>query len=295
MEHFHKTRRLFCSTGAIIGRSNGFNYHLITDAFSSFMAEGLMDGGELMMLKAYYDKIDAIKDELTDAELTFPVIHCEKDVGTMLSDRAVAIAAGDEVGELTDEIMRLFRLNCKMGENMGSERMVLHLWGGLNSDANVDENIAVLPRLIEIANAHGLELLIENVPCSTNEPYPNWKKIMPYLGDGASLIFDTRFGAFHGNTDEIWTDADMRRHITHIHISDAVGWGGNVPRDFTRLRPVLHPGEGIFDFSAFAHTIDAVGYGGTFTVESAVMLPDGTLDLGKMRDTLRNVKNIFHI
>ena len=91
-------RKLYCSTGAIVGRDNGFNYHIVTDYFPRAAEAGLISGGELMMLIYYYDKLSAIAEEFRAAGIVFPVLHCEKEVGTKLSDAGAAADAG-EAGE----------------------------------------------------------------------------------------------------------------------------------------------------------------------------------------------------
>lgn len=286
--------RLLCSTGSLIGRSNGYNYHLITETFSAFLNEGLIDGGELMMLKAYYPNINEISAELIDAGLSFPVIHCEKDVGAKISDLAVIRSRGEKAAELYSEVISLFKLNCEMGCRLNSRRMVLHLWGGLSSDSAVEYNIEMLDLLISIAAEYGIKVLVENVPCTTYDPLENWHRLKSHLPK-IGFIFDTRFGHFHNDTEDIWNDAELRQHISHVHISDSVGHGGEIPRDFTKLRPILHPGEGKIDFDSFANVLESFGYTGTFTVESPVMLPDGGLDIDKMRETLKWVRNKFNI
>ena len=89
-----------------------------------------------MMIPAYYPQMKAVADEWLGEGLTFPVIHCEKEVGTLLSDAAAAKSAGESAAAdvLLRQALDDFKKNCEMGAMAGSGRMVLHLWGGLNSD-----------------------------------------------------------------------------------------------------------------------------------------------------------------
>lgn len=286
-------RTVFCSTGAMVGRSNKYDYRGAAKALYSMAADGLIDGAELMMITPYYEILSDVADTYCGIGVAFPVIHCEKDIGEMLSDYSVAKKSGDNRETLLEEAFRLFRINCKTGEKVGAKRMVLHLWGGAASDSAVEGNAAQLRELIEVAAGYGIKLLIENVPCTTNDPLSNWRIVERYLPD-IGYIFDSRFGAFHGDTDEIFADVTVVNAIEHIHISDFIGFDGTKERDFSRLRPILHPGEGKVDFASLASKLDRVGYNGTFTIESPVMSADG-IDEAKMRATVTKTRQIFNI
>ena len=289
-------RKLYCSTGAIVGRDNGFNYHIVTDYFPRAAEAGLISGGELMMLIYYYDKLSAIAEEFRKAGIVFPVLHCEKEVGTKLSDAGAAADAG-EAGEARRILAAAaddFRKNCEMCAMVGAERMVLHLWGGFTSDRFAERNIEYLAGLREILRPYGVRLLIENVPSSAHDPLSNWRAIIASFGGSlpadCGLIFDTRFGRLHRQIEETWADETIRPRIEHVHISDTKA----AHRDFRALRPILHPGEGEIDFPAFAQLLDAKGYEGTFTLESPVMT-EGGADLSKLTRTLENLNVLFSL
>ena len=282
-------RTMLASTGTIVGRINGFNVHLVTEILPPLMADRLIDGAELMMLNSYYDRMEAVAAEWRDAGIAFPVIHCEKDVGTFLSDAAALDAAGDrdEAAAARSHALELFRKNCEMGAMAGSSRMVLHLWGGRNSDSHIDGNIADLPALLAILRPYGIRLLIENVPSSLTDPLSNWRRLTDFF-PAAGLVFDTRFGHVHRQIAETWADSTVRPHIEHIHISDHIG----ALKDFSTLRPILHPGEGMIDFDAFAGILDGAGYGGSVTLESPVIRENGA-DGEKLRRTLTHLRTLL--
>lgn len=273
---------LFCSTGTTVGRKNGYNVHLVTEIFPSLMEEGWIQGAELMMLISYYDRMKAVADEWLRAGLIFPVIHGEKEIGTNLSDAGKAFAAGDIDTErkLRTQAIEDFRRNCEMGAMVSSRRMVLHLWGGLTSDAYISYNLSVMEELLQIIRPYGIRLLIENVPCTTEDPLRHWRRLNA-CGDEYGLIFDTRFGFFHRQSDAIWADKEIVSRIEHIHISDIQG----AERDFSALRPIYHPGEGMVDFRGFIRHLRENAYRGTFTLESPVILPNGA-DGAKLRESL---------
>ena len=242
-----------------------------------------------MMLPAYYGRGDGVISLVRDCGVPAPVIHCDKDVGTLLSDAGTLYAAGksEDADGKRDEGLRLFRLNCAFGESLSIPRMVLHLWGGYASDHHVEYNVSMLPELSRIASEHGIRLLIENVPSSRYDPLSNWRRLLPSLGDGG-LIFDTRFGQLHDQIREILTDPEIAPRIEHVHVSD---FGGGY-RDFAALRPILHPGEGTVDFPLAASLLDAMDYRGAVTLESPVMGEEGW-NTDKLAGTLRYLADLL--
>ena len=275
-------RPLYISTGALVGRVNGYDLDGALQIIRSFADRGLCSGLELMMLTVFYGKTDEVVRAVKDCGVPVPVLHCEKDVGTLLSDAGTLDTEGksDESDAVLGQALDLFRQNCAAAQALYVPRMVIHLWGGYASDHHIDYNIAILPRLESEAASHGVRLLIENVPSSAHDPLSNWKRLLPVLRGG--LIFDTRFGQLHDQIRGTLTDPDAAPRIEHVHVSD---FGGGY-RDFAALRPILHPGEGKADFPAFFTLLDAMGYDGGVTLESPVMGPE-KWDTDKLEKTLR--------
>lgn len=275
-------RTILASTGTIVGRANNYGTHLVTEILPALIDEKLIAGGELMMLNAYYERLTAVATEWTAAGIPFPVIHCEKDVGTLISDAGAFYAAGnvDEAETAHSRALELFRLNCEMGALVRSSRMVIHLWGGLNSDRYISSNIEILSELCNIIRPYGIRLLIENVPSALTDPLINWKKLLPYCPE-IGFVFDTRFGNLHRQIDATLSDGAIVPYIEHIHISDHRG----AERDFSSLRPILHPGEGMIDFDSIAQKLNEIGYESTVTLESPV-IKEGGADGEKLRRTL---------
>lgn len=261
-------KRILCSTGTMVGRENSFNYTRAVDVIRSMRERGLIFGGELMMLRHYYDKQEEITSYIKASGVPFPVIHCEKGVGTDLSHAGYLASVKDYMGEerLLEQVMDTFRLNCSFGESIGASMMVLHLWGGEDSDSNISYNCTVLQDLFSIAYSHGIRLLIENVPSTTNDPLSNWHSAVD-AHPGIGLIFDSRFATLHDQVSETLGDPLVRYNLCHVHISDFVGGY----RNFAALRPILHPGDGVVDFELISRLLNEAGYRGTVTLESPVM------------------------
>lgn len=282
-------RTILASTGTLVGRLNGYDITLVSRILPPLMEDGLIAGGELMMLNSYYDRMDAVAAEWHTAGIPFPVLHCEKDVGTLFSDAGAFFASGEreEAESTSSRALALFQKNCEMAAMMHASRMVLHLWGGRNSDAHLPYNGEMLSRCREIIRPYGVRLLIENIPSACRDPLLNWRDLLP-LGEDVGLIFDTRFGNLHRQTEKIWADGEIVPHIEHIHISDHKG----AERDFSSLRPILHPGEGMIDFDRFASILDEKRYEGTITLESPVIM-EGGADGDKLRRTLMYLNERF--
>ena len=277
---------LLCSTGAIIGRVNGYDYRHILRVMPSLIADVPLDGLELMMLPAYLDKLDEMVRDFAASGLRFPILHADKEIGTKLSTYAVQ---GENTRALCREAHVLWEKNCAMAQRIGAEQIVLHLWGGLDSDANLAGNLHELHALRERAGAYGLEVLIENVPCTTADPITNLTAIHTAFPD-QRYVFDTRFAAFHHQLDALfrtpWLIGDR---LAHIHISDL---RSGAERDFSRLRPILHPGEGGIDFPALLAELTVRGYRGTVTLESPVMHEAG-IDDAKLGTSLRLLRKLL--
>lgn len=282
-------RELYTSTGTLVGHRNGFDYRRALNEIAGLAERGFTDGLELMMLKFYYDKVDAVAGAVRDSGVKAAVIHCEKDVGTMISDAGILEYDGrhGEAEALYADAEELFRQNCVMAEKLEIPRMVLHLWGGISSDTHIEYNISKMERLNGIAARYGTRILCENIPSNHADPHTNWTKLLPHLGN-AGLIFDTRFGKLHEQTGKILTDPAVTSKIEHIHISD---FGGTY-RDFKALRPILHPGEGTIDFSEVSVLLNGFGYAGTVTLESPVM-EEENLNIPKIEKTLAYLREIF--
>jgi sugar phosphate isomerase/epimerase len=281
---------LLVSTGTMVGRSNNYNYKRALKEIKKLQDKKLCHGCELMMLISYYDKLDDVIKAVRESGVIPVTIHCEKEVGTMISDAGVLFSEGktSEAEKLYHDAVHFFTLNCDTAQKLDIPRMVLHLWGGISSDKNIEYNISKLPQLNSIADEYGVQLLIENIPSNTHDPLSNWHKLLPVIGN-ARLIFDTRFGKLHEQIKDILTDKTITEYIEHIHVSDYTGGY----RNFKALRPILHPRDGVIDFDEVASLLYDMNYSGTLTLESPVMVNED-LDIPKIESTLIYLDELFN-
>lgn len=255
--------QILCSTGALIGRPNQRNYKLL----EQFSKELDCDGYEFMMYSTWYEKADEVASDLRRMGLYFPVMHCEKHIGE-------AVSRGGE-GDLA-EAFRLFRINCEMAVKIGAGKLVLHLWDGMTSDANFENNIAAYPLLREIALEYGIALLVENVVCNHENPMKHWCELAQRYPD-IGFIFDTKMAAFHAQLELLYREEYSwlwkEKHIRHYHVNDYAG--GYMEWDKLRTLPI---GAGKIDFEQFFEFIRNIGYDDSFTVEATAFDQTGAVD-----------------
>ena len=267
--------KIYCSSGVMVGRINNNNYKLITRYFPSLIDAGYINGVEFMFSNSFYDKLDDIYNEISYYGILFEVMHFDKEIGIMLSESSADIA---------NKAMELLEINCKFAKRIGAKKGVFHLWGGIKSDSNIEFNISYIPKIICMFNKYDIELLIENIPCTNSSGLNIWKRLYSFLPQ-IGFIFDTRFGAFHDEINEIF-DEPIWNHIKHIHISDYSSY----PRNFSKIRPILHPSEGVIDFDELFKKLKKVNYTNSITLESPVF---GEIepDIEKLKNSLNYIKN----
>ena len=269
------SRPLYVSSGAFIGRGNGFS----PDGFFSVCREYDCDGFEFMFYRAWYPELDAMLDRFRASGVSFPTFHCDKMIGE-------GFASGDP-----DEYRRalaLFRENCRAAAKLGSRLLVFHLWNGRPSDKSIGRHIDALSDLYTIASEYDLTLTVENVICADRDPMTHLTAIAERYPE-ARFTFDTKMAAFHDQMGEIVSPArrETAKRIAHVHLND---YGGGI-RDFSDLR-VLHLGEGKIDFAPFLSLLREIHYSGAVTLECAC-LKDGVLFPEKMKQSIKRARALL--
>ncbi|MBQ9264842.1 MAG: sugar phosphate isomerase/epimerase [Clostridia bacterium] len=270
--------RVLCSTGALIGRPNGRDWHLLNGCRDQLHC----DGFEFMMYDTWYDDWEQIADYVEGLRLTIPTLHCEKCIGEEISLRG----PGD-----WEDAFRKFDQNCRLAVRLGAKLMVLHLWDGVTSDRYFDNNLAAYPYLRERAEKQGILLTVENVVCNQGDPLTHWRVLQKQYPD-AQFTFDTKMAAFHDQLECMYLpeNADLWAHIAHLHINDYAG--GYL--DWSHLR-TLHIGDGRLNFEKLFAFLRDIHYAGDYTVEATSFLPDGVIhwqDLNRSVDRVRALLNI---
>lgn len=263
--------RIFCSTGTYIGPENNFDYRLIPKLSEKINVTEF----ELMIVNLWDGMLDEISRYLKDSMMIFRVVHSDKDIGTFIGEGR------------SEEAIKRYSASIKAAYTVGAEKMVLHLWGGKGSDYHFEENLKVCKQFVEQAEYYGITLCVENVPCRVSDPLTHFADLMK-LYPSLSFILDTRFTAFAAQYDDVESDTFncmWNKKIVHMHISDFIG----PPHDFTKLRPIPHPGKGIIDFDRFFKSV-LPKYHGTITLESPSIRRDGSIDVTELNKSLDFIK-----
>ncbi|ADL51244.1 sugar phosphate isomerase/epimerase family protein [Clostridium cellulovorans] len=268
--------KILCSTGAFIGKVNGRNHKLIIENAPKIHC----DGFEFMMYGSWYEMIDKITSDLKASDIMFPVLHVDKQVGELISQNK----------NNDNEVARgIFEKNCQIANTLGSEKIVLHLWGGISSDRDIDNNIEQFGKLDIIAKRYGLLLTVENVVCNQQDPMTHLHVLHQNYPD-ITFTFDTKMAAFHSQMqliyEEQWKWMWEQNRIAHLHINDYRG--GHM--DWGNLK-TLHIGEGNIDFDRFFSFLRNKNFCSTLTVESTSMRSDGSIEIEKLNQSLDYIHN----
>ena len=262
---------ILCSTGAIVGRLNGRDHRLIMTYFPRLRCDGM----EFMMYDSWYDNRRGIARDLAASGIPFPVMHADKSVGDRISR---------DQGTDTTDALRDFEWNCQVANAIGAERLVLHLWGGVDSDRRIEHNYIAYERLAATARAHNLELTVENVVCSHADPMTHLSEMRRLFPDCAFTV-DTKMSAFHGQmflfSRPEWAWLWTEKRIRHLHVND---YRGGV-MDWGALR-TLFIGDGQIDFAPFFETAGRYGYEGALTCECTAVRADGSVDIDRLNESL---------
>ncbi len=271
--------KILCSTGAIIGKPSVDNFTLLKKLSTELTCDGFEFIIEFHMYEAGYEDVEEQKRLLKELNLCIPVVHCDKMVGEYIS-------IGGE--EKTTEAYRLFEINCDFAKDIGAEKLVLHLWGGRASDGQIQNNIDAYPRLKKIADRYGLDLLVENVVCNTENPMKHLCELRDAYPD-IHFLFDTKMAAFHEELEQLYEkEYDWlwkEGYIRHYHVNDYAG--GYM--DWANLS-ALPVGAGKLDFERYFAFLRSTGYDGDITTEGVAFDEEGNVDvklLNKQFDYIR--------
>lgn len=262
-------KRILVSTGTLVGRKNGYDHKKVLESVGRLPE---ISGYELMMLPAYYDKLDVVARDFRYGGVVTPTIHFEKEIGAYLSR-----GTREDIAEAK----RLIALNIKMAHLAEAKLCILHLWSGADPDGDLAPAEAAYCEINEMCKAEGLTLTVENAPCKWRDPLSIWRELADMYGD-ISFTLDARFAAFHDQMGEI-TAPDVMKKVKHIHVSDTA----EIPGVFGDIRPILGLGKGKIDFDKFFKAIS--GYGGYITIESPVMAENGDVDIEALAENCRFV------
>jgi sugar phosphate isomerase/epimerase len=250
--------RILCSTGAVTRHPTRGDHRLVADA-----RELPCDGFELSIYPNWVDDAARVADEIAAFGLPIETAHAEKSVGARLSEgdrRAVDRLEG----------------SVRIAADAGARLLVLHLWELPLGDRQLERNLDLLPACADVAEAAGLTLGVETIPCSVGSPLANVARAID-REPRCVAVLDTEFLAHHGELDDALASG---LPVGHVHVKD---YGGEFRQGDPRTRYLL-PGEGSLDLDGFLTALAAQGYDGAATLEASAVDPDGALDRGRLAE-----------
>jgi len=260
--------RLLCSTGAFTRDCDRPDHTAILEVGPQLAVDGL----EVIVYAPWYPALDQVQYDLQTSGLCFPVVHAEKSIGP---------AFGSDSKQERRSALDKLATNCRFAHAIGTELLVLHLWGLPDGDAHIERNLAALPACYEVAGAHGISLAIETIPCDSGTPLERMRQAIE-TEDGTLVALDTEFLAYHNQLDEA-VDADwLWDRVRHIHLKDYDGmlWSREEGRRY------LHPGQGHIDFPKVFRKLRQREFGETMSLKASGMNREGIVDLARVQQSL---------
>ncbi|MCR5323091.1 MAG: sugar phosphate isomerase/epimerase [Lachnospiraceae bacterium] len=289
-------KNVLCSTGALIGRPNKRDYRLLKDLAGQLEC----DGFEFMVYDSWYPQIDEMIETVKGFGLSIPVVHCEKALAEKLADAELKYENGEysyremtpkEDKENFERAIEEFKVNLRIANEFGADRMVFHLWNGLISDRHIERNIERFGKLKDMAEAAGILLMVENVICNTYDPLHDMETVHNSYPD-VSYVYDTKMAEFHGQTMQIfdpqWEWMLSEGHVRHLHIND---YGGGI-KDWGNMR-VLPIGLGHVDFDTFFAKLEKYGFDGYYTVEATAFDKNGVVNTAMLNECFERLRKYF--
>jgi len=257
------------STGVFINSGSGHDH----SALIKLMPELPVPRFELLVSDYFANRQDEYEEAAKNVLLAkkkgacFPVMHMNQMIGTLISRNEP---------EDIENAMQIFEFNCQYAAKFGVKLLVLHLWGGTESDKHIDINIEIFPKLKVMADGYNLMLTIENVVCNTHRPLENMKRLWDLYQNNVKFTIDVRHAEFHKSLAEtcethfLWENNLVR----HVHISDYSGGYMEWPKFLGNNTPITF---GDVDFGYFFSFLKSIGYTGSITIENNRISESGDL------------------
>ena len=252
--------RGLASTGLVNRFPDAAPHEAIVEWFPQLEVDGLELG-----IGRVWD-MARVEDDLGSAGLRFATAHSDKRIGAELLDDPQAALAQ-------------LRSNCRLAAALGATIVVLHLWELPVGDRRFEENLAILPACLDVAEAAGVTLAVETIPCSLGSPLENVRRAIE-RDERCRVTLDTEFLARHGQLGTALADDSLWERVVHLHVKD---YAGRL-RDPDGTRRYLIPGEGNIDFEQVFATLHQRGYRGALTLEVSAVTHDGMVDERRFRE-----------
>jgi len=150
-----------------------------------------------------------IADLCISRVLSVPLVHVNRDVGTMLS------SAGEK------DLLRgqeMLSENLAAASALGSKLAVLHLWDTYGETVDIQ---TLFGRVHEVSSSYQARLAIENIPISdTNLTTPEaWKQLEEIMPPEYGFTLDLNWCSLYDGFDELSAHLDR---VLNVHVQGAV-------------------------------------------------------------------------
>jgi sugar phosphate isomerase/epimerase len=269
--------RLLCSTGTISRNPDYTDYQQVLIHASQIH----VDGFELMFYPSWYSAIEQIADALCNSGLSFPALHAEKNIG---------VALGSSNTEEREQGVRWLTENCRLANMLGTQVLILHLWGWPQLDDHLEYNLKPLRQCLDVTAHYDLKLAIETIPGRRADPLSNVHKAIEQ-DTRCCVALDTEFLAHYDQQDAVFDTAWLWEHerVRHIHIKDF----DTQPFSPEGKRRYLHPGEGHIDFTRFFTRLKQSDFSGYVSLESPAIDQNGQVDHAKLNRSLEFIRQLL--
>jgi len=270
---------VICSTGVLVNRDIIENYTIAFDYIKQ-LDQSLF---EIILYPQWRDNYKEIIKGFGSSGKIFKILHCEKKIGSFFAN-------GPEEMDEWQEGIRILEANCLVGQELGTEKAVLHLWELPYSDEKIENNLKAVEQCSHIAEKYGMHLCVETIPCKVSSPLKVLKRVVDSDSTGeCSVTLDLKHIAYHGDVDKIYHESWIwkLKNPAHFHIRDYIG----EPFDSTIFSTSLHPGEGNIDFAKLFSFINKSGDKHTITLEASGIRIDGSFNAQKVMTSLNWIKD----
>jgi len=251
------------------------NQNLIYPGFEIFMFDYFIDAPN------EYEGVADVIIEAKENGIVFYSMHMNKRIGDLISR--------NENNDI-QTALRIFEWNCEYAVKFGVKILVLHLWGGIASDKNIDVNIKIFQKLKDISDKHNLILTVENIVCNTYKPLNHMKKLWETYQGEVKFTIDVRQAEFHKSLVETCESSFLwdNNLVAHIHIADFSG--KHMDWDSLQINVALTRGD--VDFDYFFSFLKSIDFQGSIAVESnysqETSYDDMAIDLNNSFEFIRN-------
>ena len=256
---------IYCSTGAMVSKKTGYDHSILMEVYPHVPYRGF----EVLMFDHFarhpeeYEPIFQILMKMKGAGVNFYSVHTNKAIGELVSR--------NQPGDV-ERALEVFKSDCAYATRLGARLLVMHLWGGIESDRDIETNIRAFPRFKAIADAQGLVLTVENIVCNYQSAIVHMKRLWELYPRDVLFTVDVRQAEFHKALVDVCESAFLWKNnlVPHIHISDYRGGA----KDWAALRTAPPNTTGDVDFAYFFDFLRSVGFSGSVTDENGRVAED---------------------